>query len=230
MRRLPHRRIGFDRLKQPHHHRLNAFERLGGLPLEAQHQHGGGVGGANEAKAVGPVDAQAVNRVDGGLVCKVGRARLQLGNDLVGLAFGAGHVELGRAVAGGQLVEHLAGVGVAAQNFEQTGTRVGAVVKAKPALFKEDVAAHFTTQGRVNLFHFGLNKRVAGFEHERHATSGFNGRGQALRALDVEHNGAAGHAREHVLRKEQHLPVGEDVMARWGDDAQAIAIAIKRKP
>jgi hypothetical protein len=50
---------------------------------------------------------------------------------------------------------------------------------------------------------------------------------QALRALDVEHDGAAGHARQHVLREQHHLAVGEDVLAVLGDDAQAVAVAVK---
>ena len=140
---------------------------------------------------------------------------------------GASHVEFGRGKAGGQAIEQRVRIRHLAHNLQQAAAGVSAIVKAKPALFEEDVAAHLAAQGRIQLAHLGLDQRVAGFEHQRHATGSRNGRGQALRAFDVKHNGAAGHAREHVLCKQHHLPVGEDVAAIAGDDAQTVAVAVK---
>ena len=220
--------IGFDAVQQREHGGADAFQRLRGLAFKAQYEHGGGVAGADEAEAVGPVHAQAVNGADargggeGG-----GGQLLQLGGQAVRLAFGAAHVQLGRAVAAGQGVEYGAGAGVAAEDFKQAAGGVGAVVKAVPALFEEDVAAHFAAQRGVQLFHAGLDERVAGLVHHRHAARRFDGRGQALAAFHVEHDVPAGRAGEHVLRKEHELPVGEDGLPVLGDDAQAVAVAVK---
>jgi hypothetical protein len=74
------------------------------------------------------------------------------------LAFGTLHVQLRRRKAGGQGVEHGIGIGRLAQNFQQTAARVGAVVKAVPALLEEDVTTHLAAQRCVNLFHFGLDQ------------------------------------------------------------------------
>jgi hypothetical protein len=73
----------------------------------------------------------------------------------------------------------------------------------------------------------GLDERVAGLVHQRLAACGFDGRRQALRALHVEDDVAARHAREHVLREQDHLAVGVDVLAVLGDDAQAVAVAVE---
>jgi hypothetical protein len=52
-------------------------------------------------------------------------------------------------------------------------------------------------------------------------------RRQLLRALDVEDDGAAGHAGQHVACEQHHLAVRVDVVALLGDDAQAVTVAVK---
>ena len=89
------------------------------------------------------------------------------------------------------------------------------------------MAAHFTTQRRVDFLHLGFDEGVACLVHQSLAAGSFNGGGKALRALHIKHNGAAGHARKHVLGKQHHLAVGVNIGAVFGDDAQAVAIAIK---
>ena len=105
MRRRAQRRVGFNLVQQCQHAALDALQSLVGVAFKAQYQYGGGVAGADEAKAVGPVYAHAIYGVDADLrlPCKgVCRQCLQGGGEAVRLAFGAGHVDFGRAVAGGQ--------------------------------------------------------------------------------------------------------------------------------
>ena len=116
---------------------------------------------------------------------------------------------------------------MAAEDFEQPAARIGAVVKAKPALLEENVAAHFAAQRRIEFLHARLDERMPRFVHHRPPARRHNGWGQLLRAFHVEHDGAAGHAGQHILCKQHHLPVGVDHIAVLGDDAQAIAVAIK---
>ena len=132
-------------------------------------------------------------------------------------------------MAGGQGIEHGAGVCAAAQDFEQPAACVGAIVKAEPAFLEENVSTHLATQRRVGFLHAGLDERVAGLEHHRHTTRLGNGGRQALGALHVKNDLTAGHAREHILRKQHHLAVGEDIGAVLGDDAQPVAVAVKRQ-
>jgi 3-deoxy-D-manno-octulosonic-acid transferase len=56
--------VGLDAVQQGQHGRLDAVQRLGRVAFKAQHQHGRGVAGADQAKAIGPVHAQAVDGVD----------------------------------------------------------------------------------------------------------------------------------------------------------------------
>ena len=81
----------------------------------------------------------------------------------MGLTFLTNHIQFGRAEAGGQGFEHRIGIGAATDNFEQTAPCIGAIVKAIPTLFEENVAAHFATQGGLtasglNFFHLGLDQ------------------------------------------------------------------------
>jgi hypothetical protein len=69
-------------------------------------------------------------------------ARQQLGHHRVVLALGAGHVQLGRAEAGGQGVEQALGSALARQDLQQPRGGVHRVVETVPALAEEDVAAH----------------------------------------------------------------------------------------
>ena len=89
------------------------------------------------------------------------------------------------------------------------------------------MAAHFSAQGGVQLLHARLDQRVPGLVHHRHPACSFNGRRQALGTLDVKQDLAARHALQHVLGKQHHLPVGVNVGAVLGDNAQAVAVAIK---
>ena len=220
--------FGLDAAQQGQHLRLDAGQRLGRLSFKAQHQHRGGVAGADQAKAIGPIDAQAV---DGGDLRRGGKRLrgqgLQLGGQGVRLALGAGHVQLRGAVRKGQGIEHGAGVGVGADNFQQAAAGVGAIVKAVPALFKKDVATHLAAQRGVQLFHAGFDQRVAGFVHVRHPPGSANGWGQLLAAFHIKQNRCAGIAREHILGEQHQLAIRKDVLPIFGDDAQAVAIAIK---
>ena len=145
----------------------------------------------------------------------------------VGLAFGTRHIQLGGGVAGGQGQQNSIGIGRAAQDLQQATTRIGAIVKAKPTLFEKDVTAHLPAQRRVDLFHFGFDQRMPGAVHQRLTPGRANGWGQPLRAFHVINDGASGHAREHILGKQLHLPIGVNVLAIAGDDAQAVTIAIE---
>ena len=68
---------------------------------------------------------------------------------------------------------------------------------------------------------------MAGFVHQRHAASGFDGRRQALRTFHVKQYRPARYAAQHILSKQDHLAVRVNVGTVFGDNAQAVAIAIK---
>ena len=68
---------------------------------------------------------------------------------------------------------------------------------------------------------------MPGLVHQRFTACRFNRRRQTLRTFHIKQNGAARHAREHVLCKQHHLPVGVDVVAVLGDDTQPVAIAVE---
>ena len=70
---------------------------------------------------------------------------------------------------------------------------------------------------------------MTGLVHKCNAACGFNVRRQPLRALDVEHDGAARHPRQHIAGEQHHLPVRVNVLAIFGDDAEAVAITVKRQ-
>jgi hypothetical protein len=71
----------------------------------------------------------------------------------------------------GKRVEHRVGIRRLRETISsRRAARVGAVVKAVPAFLEEDVTAHLAAQRSVNLLHPGLDQRVAGFVHHRHAT------------------------------------------------------------
>ncbi len=105
MPRRAQRSIGFNLVQQCQHAGSDALQGFAGVAFKAQYQYGGGVAGADEAKAVGPVYAHAVYGVDADLRLPykdAGGQCLQGGGEAVGFAFGAGHVDFGRAVASGQ--------------------------------------------------------------------------------------------------------------------------------
>ena len=143
------------------------------------------------------------------------------------LALGTRHIDFGRAETGWQPIEQHARIRRLADDFQQPATGVGAVVKPVPALLEENVAAHFAAQRGIDFLHFGFDERMAGLEHQRHSARRFDVGSQALRAFHVINNGAAGHAAQHISGKQHHLPVGVNVLAIFGDDAQAVAIAVK---
>lgn len=136
MRRCAQLCIGLDLLEQSHHAALDAFQRFGRVAFKTQHQHRRGIAGANQTKAIAPVDAQAVDGGDVHIFALHGlrSKRLQLAAEVVRLAFSAGHIEFGRGKAGGQGVEYGRRVGVAAQNFEQARAGVGAVVESRTSV------------------------------------------------------------------------------------------------
>src|SRR5664279_4192855 len=142
MRRHGHPGVGLYGAQGRHAFGLDALERLGRRAFEAEHEHGRRVGGADEAEAVFVLDANAVDGDD--LAC-AGKLRFveDPGDHCRRLALDARHVELGRAEARGQGIEHGARVAAAAQDLEQAARRVGGVVEAVPALAEEDVPAHF---------------------------------------------------------------------------------------
>ena len=72
MRRGPDLRIRLDRAQQGQHGGFDAVQGGFGLAFEAQHQHRRGVGGAQQAEAIRPVDPHAV---DGGNL-GIGKVRL----------------------------------------------------------------------------------------------------------------------------------------------------------
>ena len=112
---------------------------------------------------------------------RAGELRLgaQARDDLGRLAFGARHVQLGRREARRQRVQHRARVGARADDLEQPRRGVGGVVEAVPALAEEDVAAHLAGERRAGLAHLGLDQRVAGLPHQRHAAGGADQRRQS---------------------------------------------------
>ena len=54
-----------------------------------------------------------------------------------------------------------------------------------------------------------------------------NGWCQALRAFHIVDDGGSGHAGEHILGKQLHLPIGVNVLAVAGHNTQAVAVTIK---
>ncbi len=230
MRRRRHLRVGLHAAQRGHEGVLDAVQRRRGVALEAQHQNRRRVAAADQAEAVGEVHAQAVARADLAAVepqPPVGHAGQQFGHHAVVLALGAGHVELGRAVARGQRVEHGARIVVARQDLEQARRRVGGVVEPVPALPEEQVPAHFAGERRTGLAQLGLDQRVAGLPQQRHAAGLADGHRQALAALDVVDDLRAGVPREDVAREQHDLAVGVDDVAAAGDHAEPVAVAVE---
>lgn len=93
MRRSIELRIGLDGLERCKHLALDSVERRLRVTLKAQNQHRRGVGGPNQSKAIGPVNPQAINGVNG---CRLGKVRLrnQRFHQGVGFTFGAFDVQL----------------------------------------------------------------------------------------------------------------------------------------
>ena len=138
------------------------------------------------------------------------------------LAFLARHIEFRRAKTGGQCLQDSVGIGAATDNFEQTAPCIGAIVKAIPTLFEEDVAAHLAGERRAGLPELRLDQRVAGLPHQRHAACRADGGREALRALDVVNDLRALLAGQDVFDQHHQLTVRHDDFAVLGDDAEAI--------
>jgi hypothetical protein len=108
----------------------------------------------------------------------------------------------------GSAFQHGIAVGRTRQDFEQAGAGVQAVIEAVPALLEEGVAGHLAGQRGAGFLELGLDQRVAGVPHQRHAAVLFDPRGQQAGAFDVVNDLAAGHARQHVGGEQHQLAVG----------------------
>ena len=76
-----------------------------------------------------------------------------------------------------------------AENFNQAGTGIHAIVKTKPALFEKDMAAKLAAQQGAGFLHFGLHIGVAGLPH--------NGAAAVVADQGVEVAGRF-HVKQHV--------------------------------
>lgn len=106
-------------------------------------------------------------------------------------------------------------------------TGIQAIVKAIPAFFKEDVAAHFTGQSGTSFFHFGFDKAVTCPRHDGLAAVLAYPRGKIARGFDIVNHIRARATAEHVFGKQHQLAVGVDDVAFFGDNTQAVTITIK---
>src|SRR4029077_2824464 len=117
-----------------------------------------------------------------------------------------------------------------AQIFEQTGPGVYTVVEPIPALFEEDVAAHFSGQQRAGRLHFGLDQRMPGLPQQRFAAMAAYPREQVARRLHVEDDAGARVSGQYVGGEQHELAVRIDDLAGFGDYTQPIAVAVEREP
>src|SRR5690606_33344760 len=137
-------------------------------------------------------------------------------------------VDLRGGDVAGEGAEHLfGGAFVEAEDFQQAGGAVDAVIEAEPALLEEDVAAHLAGQQCAGFLHLLLDQRVPGLPHHRPAAVAADQRGQAAGALDVEDDVGAGVARYHVLGEQHQQAVGVDDGAGVGHHADAVAVAVE---
>ena len=70
---------------------------------------------------------------------------------------------------------------------------------------------------------------MTGFPHQWTTVIFFDQGNQAARAFDIKYDLCRRVAREHILRKQDHLSIGVNRRPFFGNDAQAVAIAVKGK-
>ena len=89
------------------------------------------------------------------------------------------------------------------------------------------MAAHLAGQLGLGLAHLGLDQRMPGLPHQRAAAVAQDVGGQAAGALHVVHDHRTRVALQHVGGEQHQQTVRIDVLARPGDHAQAVAVAIE---
>src|SRR5581483_10504313 len=147
------------------------------------------------------------------------------------LAFGELDVQLRRVHGVRQAREDFRrGALIARQQLEQPRRRVESVVEPVPALLEEDVPAHLARHERAGFFQLRLDQRVSRLPHDRLAAGRANRLLELARALHVVNDGAAGVARQHVAREQDHLAIGPDDVAVRRDHAETIAVAVESEP
>nr|GEU28095.1 hypothetical protein [Tanacetum cinerariifolium] len=205
---------------------LDACQRGRCFRFEAHHDHRRGVGRTRQAEAILVFHAQAVDGDDLPVAGEFG-VGAQLIHDEEVFAFGQVQVQLGRAVRLRQRIEQRRRVLFPGEDFQHARARVQAVVKAIPAVLEEDMAAHLAAQRGAGFLELGLDQRVAGLVHQRHAARLLDVRRQVARAFDVVQDLLARVARQDIGREQHHLAVRINDLAILGHQAQAVAVAVE---
>ena len=132
---------------------LDPLQRRLAVGLEAERQHGAGVGGADQAPAVGIVHTQAVY-IRKCAVAEVGPAGERL-DDLELAGLGGSDLQFGRGTGFRKPAEHRVDAAVVrlpgAENLQQACRGVERVVEAVPALAEADVAAELAAEQGAGL-------------------------------------------------------------------------------
>ena len=124
-------------------------------------------------------------------------------------------------------MQYRAGVFATAENFQQTRTRIHAIVETVPAFLEEDVAAHFAGECCAGFFQLGFDERMAGFPQKRFAAVLFDPRFEITRRFNVVNDGGAGIARKHVGGEQHQLAIRENDVAAACNDAKTVAVAVE---
>ena len=197
------------------------------IRFKTQYQNRRGIGSTHQAEAVREFNAQAVDGDDFGRTFKLGIGS-QLFNHFVAVAaFRQVDVEFRSGNTLRQVVQHFGRIVEGRQDFQEACAGIHTVVEAVPAFFKENVTAHFASNQCAGFFHGGFDEAVAGFFHHRFAAVFFNPRRKQTGGFDVENHFGFRIAAQHVLSEKHQLAVWIDDVAVFGDDAQAVGIAIK---
>ena len=128
--------------------RLDARQRLGRVPFEAQHDDRCRVRRPRQPEAIRPLGAHTVDR-DHLLRALELRLRLETFDQRKVLALGRMEMQFRRRHRGGQGIQDRRRIGRPRQDLEQSRTRVQAIVEAGPAIVEEQVPAHLAGERRA---------------------------------------------------------------------------------
>ena len=116
------------------------------------------------------------------------------------------------------------------EDLKQPGRGVEGVVTTQPAVAKENVAAEFAAQRRVQFRGPGADVRMAGAMHHGSAAVAADQVAEPPAGFDVVHNVGAGMGGEDVARENHHQFVRPDDAAAGADHHQAVAVAVQGDP
>jgi hypothetical protein len=87
--------------------------------------------------------------------------------------------------------------------------------------------AHFTGEGSAALGQLGLDQRVPGLPHHRLATGMLDFARDMAAAFDIENNGRPWLPAQHIAGEQHQQPVWPHDLAGFGDDPEAVGIAVE---